>query len=108
MNASRALRFARHRAGLTQRELAAKSGVPQSTIGRIEAGQVDPRISTLRRLLRACGYDLDVEARLGIGVDRSQIRESLALSPAERIARGEAEAEVFELLGTARKSWRPA
>ena len=59
--------------------------VPQSTVGRIEAGLVDPRASTLRALLRACGEDLEVLPLLGIGIDRSQIRERLALSPRERI-----------------------
>jgi transcriptional regulator with XRE-family HTH domain len=87
MKAARALRYARGRAGWSQRELAEKSGVPQSTIGRIEAGTVDPRVGTLNRLLRACGFDLEVEPLLGQGVDRSQIRQLLRLAPAERIAR---------------------
>jgi len=67
--------------------LAEKSGVPQSTIGRIEAGTVDPRVGTLNRLLRACGFDLEVAPLLGQGVDRSQIRQLVKLTPAERIAR---------------------
>ena len=36
--ASRMLRHARARAQLTQRELAAKVGIPQETIARIESG----------------------------------------------------------------------
>jgi transcriptional regulator with XRE-family HTH domain len=85
MKASRALRWARLTAGLSQRALAKKSGIPQSSIARIEAGTIDPRVGTLDRLLCACGFDLEVEPRLGQGVDRSQIRERLALSPAERL-----------------------
>jgi transcriptional regulator with XRE-family HTH domain len=85
VKAARALKYARKKAGLTQRELAAKAGVPQSTIGRIESGAVDPRMETLNALLRACGYDLEVEPRLGIGVDRSQIDAMLRLSPWQRI-----------------------
>src|SRR5437667_7863761 len=85
MKASRALRWARLTAGLSQRALDAKSGVPQSSIARIEAGTIDPRIGTLDRLLRACGFDLEVAPLLGQGVDRSQIRERLALSPADRL-----------------------
>lgn len=46
--------------GLSQRELARRAGVPQSTVGRIEAGLLDPRIGTVERLLRACGMDLAV------------------------------------------------
>lgn len=103
MNAARALRWARRRADLSQRELAERSGVPQSTIGRIEAGRVDPHVRTLSRLLRACGFDLEVGPLLGQGIDRSLIRDSLAVTPAERLARATEAASVFELLGAARK-----
>jgi len=85
--AGRILRFARSRANLTQRGLAAKSGVPQETIARIERGRADPRLRTLDRLLEACGYGLEVEPRLGIGVDRTQIRALLELPPSERLER---------------------
>lgn len=47
------LRTARERAGLTQRALAARSGVPQPHIARIESGQVVPKPETVDRLLRA-------------------------------------------------------
>ena len=73
----RMLRYARSRAKLTQRELAQKTGIPQETIARIERGRVDPRIGTLDRLLEGCGFGLEVEPRLGIGIDRTQIRELL-------------------------------
>lgn len=85
--AGRMLREARARAGLTQRELAAKSGIPQETIARIERGRAEPRVKTLDRLLDGCGYGLEVMPRLGKGVDRTQIRELLMLSPSERLAR---------------------
>jgi predicted transcriptional regulator len=81
------VRNARQRAHLTQRELAAKAGIPQETIARIERGRVDPRVTTLDRLLEACGYGLESMPRLGIGVDRTQIRALLALTPSERLAR---------------------
>ena len=85
--AARMLRHSRRSAGLTQRALAARTGVPQETIARIEAARVDPRVSTLDRLLEGCGYGLEHLPRLGIGIDRSQIRERLALSPGERLVR---------------------
>ena len=85
--AGRMVREARQRAGLTQRGLAAKAGIPQETIARIERGRVDPRIGTLDRLLEGCGYGLESMPRLGIGVDRTQIRELLKLTPSERLAR---------------------
>lgn len=81
--ASRMLRHARWRSGLTQRELVARTGIPQETIARIEAGRVDPRVSTLDRLLEGCGFGLEHLPRLGVGIDRTQIRELLAV-PADR------------------------
>ncbi len=79
------LRNARRRSGLTQRALAARAGVPQSTVGRIEAGALTPRTDTLARLLRASGHELELATRLGDGVDRGQIRERLARTPRERL-----------------------
>ena len=77
------LRYARRLAGLTQRQLAVRAGVPQATVGRIETGQITPRVDTLEKLLRAAGRELNVGARPGIGVDRSQIRELLRLTPGQ-------------------------
>jgi transcriptional regulator with XRE-family HTH domain len=83
--AGRMVRDARRRAGLTQRELAAKAGIPQETIARIERGRADPRTRTLDRLLEACGYGLESMPRLGIGVDRTQIAERLSVSMERRL-----------------------
>ena len=47
------LRQMRKKAGLTQKELAKRAGVSQSLIARIEAGTVDPRLSTLKRIIQA-------------------------------------------------------
>jgi transcriptional regulator with XRE-family HTH domain len=77
--AGRMVRYARRRAGLTQRQLAAKAGIPQETIARIERGRVDPRIGTLDRLLEAAEMGLEVMPRLGIGIDRTQFQRLLSL-----------------------------
>nr|WP_295533003.1 cupin domain-containing protein [uncultured Thioclava sp.] len=45
------LRFMRERAGLSQRELAKKTGVPNSTISLIESGKMNPSVGALRRVL---------------------------------------------------------
>lgn len=84
--AGRMVREARGRARLTQRQLSVKSGIPQETIARIERGRADPRITTLDRLLEACEFGLEVVPRLGIGIDRTQIRALLRLSPSQRLA----------------------
>jgi transcriptional regulator with XRE-family HTH domain len=86
--AGRMVRNSRRRAGLTQRQLAAKAGIPQETIARIEAGRSDPRVGTLDRLLEACGMGLEVLPRLGIGVDRTHIVELIALPMADRLRQG--------------------
>ena len=85
MNAARAVRYARRRAGLSQRALAAKAGVPQPAIARIERGAVSPRFDTLLPLLEAAGFTLEVAPVIGQGVDRTLIRAALARPPEERI-----------------------
>src|SRR3954470_7129291 len=84
MIAGRLLVHARRQAGLSQRDLARRACVPHSTVARIELGRLAPRTDTLERLLRVAGQTLGTEAALGAGVDRSQIRELLALTPGER------------------------
>lgn len=98
MTPARRLRYARLRAGLTQRALGERVGMPQSTVARIELGLMDPRVGTLERLLRACGMALEVEPVLGEGVDRSQIAELLKLSPEERLRTFVASANNVEAL----------
>jgi transcriptional regulator with XRE-family HTH domain len=85
MKAARLLRHARRRAGMTQRELAAATGVPQPAIARIERGAVTPGIDTLERLLAGVGATLEVVPRLGVGVDRTLIRAALGRTPEERV-----------------------
>ncbi len=83
--AGRMVRNARRSADLTQRQLSVKAGIPQATIARIERGRVDPRVTTLDRLLEASGYGLESMPRLGIGLDRTQIHDLLKLTPSERL-----------------------
>jgi transcriptional regulator with XRE-family HTH domain len=47
------LRVARERLGLTQEEVAARSGVQAGEISRIERGKRDPQISTLEKIAAA-------------------------------------------------------
>lgn len=84
MTAGALLREARRGAGLGQRELARRAGIPQPTLSRIERGLASPRFETLDRLLRECGLELNLIRRPGLGVDRTLIRERLRLTPSER------------------------
>nr|WP_218908156.1 helix-turn-helix transcriptional regulator [Micromonospora jinlongensis] len=53
------MRDLRRRADLSQRELAEQSGIPKSTLARIEAGQgAGPAFRTVERLVRAAGGEL--------------------------------------------------
>lgn len=54
----------REAAGLTQVELANKLELVQSGIARVE-GANDPRLSTLRRYIKAVGGELKVQAIVG-------------------------------------------
>ena len=58
MTAASRVNQARRAAGISQRELSRRTGVPQSAIARIERGQQIPRADTLDRLLDACGFEL--------------------------------------------------
>ena len=89
----RVLRYARQRAGLTQRQLAARARVLQPAIARIESGAVSPRMSTLLPLIEATGFALEITPKLGMGVDRTLIRSSLRRSPEERIRAATSAAE---------------
>lgn len=64
----------------------------QPTIARIEAGRVDPKLGTLDLLFGALGVEVDVRPRPGAGVDRTQIRALLRLTPLERLQLLEADA----------------
>jgi predicted transcriptional regulator len=55
------IKQARHRSGLTQRQLAARSGVAQPVIARLETGRSKPAFATVERLLGACGASLELK-----------------------------------------------
>jgi transcriptional regulator with XRE-family HTH domain len=81
------IREARLRAGLTQSELANRSGRERSVIARWEQGGSAPSLETLLDLLAVCGYDLPLEL-----ADRDEdllarLRESALLSPERRLER---------------------
>jgi transcriptional regulator with XRE-family HTH domain len=79
------IKEARLLAGYSQRQLADHGAVPRQSIARWEGGTVEPGFDTVRRLLRACGFDVSlvrfepdetVDLRLG---------GKLELTPQERV-----------------------
>jgi transcriptional regulator with XRE-family HTH domain len=108
MSAATYLSQARRAAGLSQRELSRRTRVPQSAIARIERGLQVPRADTLERLLKACGFELRLGPVRGGGVDRSQLREWLDFSPAERLERATGYGRMLERMRSARPVKTPS
>ena len=57
------LRDCRKKGGVSQRDLAERSGVASTTICNIEIGNVNPRFDTLEILLNALGYKITVKSK---------------------------------------------
>lgn len=87
MRSADLIREARLRAGLTQAQLAERSGRERSVIARWEQGAVAPSIESLLELVRVCGFELPLELvpRDDSAVER--LRKNLLLSPERRIER---------------------
>jgi transcriptional regulator with XRE-family HTH domain len=95
------LREARHRAGLTQRELAERAGTSQAAVARIERGRQSPSLETLQRLVRACGLDLRFHLAPPDGHRERLIDATLALTPEERLRTVEQAARITGAARTA-------
>jgi transcriptional regulator with XRE-family HTH domain len=74
---------ARHRAGLTQAELAERVGVARPLISKYERGRKDPSITTLARLLAAMGMELRLHAEFLTPADIAQYTRDAAVGSAQ-------------------------
>jgi transcriptional regulator with XRE-family HTH domain len=81
------IREARLRAGLTQQELAARSGRERSVIARWEQGAVAPSLEALLEVLHACGFDLPLELSERDDIADERLRKNARLSPERRVQR---------------------
>lgn len=84
MNASSLIARCRARAGLSQRELAERSGTSAAAICRHEQGQRVPRVDTLARIVAATGATLE-------------LRVTWPDAPVDLAANGRALEQVLEL-----------
>jgi transcriptional regulator with XRE-family HTH domain len=100
MSPSLLLRQARHSAHMTQAELAARLGVSQPVVARLEGPSSNPTWDTLVRALRATGHDLVLTRRPAVKLDMDQLRERLAMTPAERLRTFERSQHDLERLKT--------
>jgi transcriptional regulator with XRE-family HTH domain len=81
------IRAVRNEAGMTQADLAARAGMSQSAVARLERRGANPTIATLDNVIRATGHRLILAAEpVGASYDEAQLRERLAMTPAQRLA----------------------
>ncbi len=77
---------ARKRAGLTQGRLAERMSTHQSVVARWETGRTHPDFDTVRRAVRAAGFDLGLSLTPLDEHDLTLIRRELAQEPHERLS----------------------
>lgn len=85
MTGAHLIREARRRAGISQQELANRTGLQQPAIARWESGRVEPSLATVERLVGACGLELQLALADAGTTERLSALQNLALSPEERL-----------------------
>ena len=96
ITAASVVRRVREEAQLSQRALAERAHTTQAVVARIEAGQAEPSLETLKRLASAGGFELGVSLApervsdpvvdaYKPGVDRTLLIENLRMTPQERM-----------------------
>ena len=81
------IRIARDRAGLTQEQLAARSGRPRETIARWESGSQAPSLDAVSALVAQCDLDLVLRLAESDTTLLERVREQIALPPSRRLGR---------------------
>ena len=97
------IREARRRGGLTQAELASRAGTTQSAIARWESGRTAISLDDVRRVVRLCGFDLELTLIPRDDSDMAQAARLAVLSGQERMDR---HARVTRQLGALREGGR--
>ncbi len=83
--AGKLLHDARSMAGLTQAEVAQRSGVAQQTVALYERGSRQPSLPTLSRLIAGCGLRLSWRLTPAPGLEDDPTRLLLARAPLDRL-----------------------
>lgn len=81
------IREARRRAGLTQAELAIRAATTQSAVARWESGRTAISLDDIRRLVRLCGFELELMLVPRDDSDSAQATRLADLSGQERMDR---------------------
>jgi transcriptional regulator with XRE-family HTH domain len=79
------VREARRRAGLTQVDLAGRTGTTQPAIARLESGLSEPSFRRVSEAVRACGLELVPLLREADESDWSVAVGNLSLTPQQRV-----------------------
>ena len=87
MRAADLIREARLRAGLTQYQLAQRSGRERSVIARWEQGAVSPSFDNLLEVIAACGFDLPLVLVPRESSGEERLEKNLLLTPERRAQR---------------------
>lgn len=93
-NAAEAIRTARARAGISQAALARRAGIAQSTISRIESGELDPTWSVIQRSLTATGWKATPKPTEAVAIIPA---DAIARSMARSISKGDTESAIRDL-----------
>lgn len=96
------IREARRRAGMTQSALAEQAGTTQSGIARWESGRTAVSLDDVMRLVRLCGFDLEIALVPDEASDRQQAERLAELSGPERLERHARVARQLRALRNAR------
>jgi transcriptional regulator with XRE-family HTH domain len=81
------IREARLRAGLTQQELADRSGRQRSVIARWEQGAIEPSLETFLEIIAICGFELPIELVPRDESANDRLQKNALLSPERRVQR---------------------
>jgi len=81
------IREARLRAGLTQQELADRSGRKRSVIARWERGAIEPSLETFLEIIGVCGFELPLELMPRNDSAFERLQKNALSSPERRVQR---------------------
>ena len=93
------IREARRRAGLTQDELASRAGTSQPGIARWESGRTAVSLDDVLRLVRLCGFDLEL---MLVPRDESDLAQAARLAELTGQERMDRHARLVRQLSTVR------
>jgi transcriptional regulator with XRE-family HTH domain len=81
------LRDARHRAGISQKQLAIRTGIAAPSISRIENGHESPSFERFTACIEALGFEACLELRplSGSQADPAHLAAEAELTPAQRL-----------------------